>query len=185
MNAIGKYKVKIILIGIIITVSSLGAYFSSASNSFIGRTFKLLKIDPNVEYQVTKIVDGDTFDIKVGTKTVRVRMLGVDTPETVDPRKIVQCFGKEASKMSRELLGKHKVTLKTDSTQSTADKFNRLLAYVYRDDGLFINQYLLKNGYAHEYTYGVPYEKQKEFKEMEKVAREGKKGLWGEICTKP
>ena len=78
----------------------------------------------------------------------------------------------------------HKITLVTDSSQNITDKFNRVLAYVYRDDGLFVNRDLIENGFAYEYTYNIPYQKQKEFKELEKNARIGKIGLWGDICQK-
>lgn len=130
-----------------------------------------------------KIIDGDTFDVKINKQVVRVRLLGVDTPETVDPRKAVQCFGKEASDKMKELLIGYSVTLETDPTQSMTDKYGRLLAYVYRDDGLFINKYLLENGYAHEYTYNIPYQKMDEFKALERQARDNRVGLWGDLCS--
>lgn len=176
---IKKYKIKIGLITFIIAISSVGTYSSSNHSS---SKVKLPKIDPEKQYEVVKIVDGDTFKVKVEERTVTVRMIGVDTPETVDPRKVVQCFGKEASAKTKELLWKHSVVLKIDPTQAIADKYGRLLAYVYRDDGIFINKYLLENGYAHEYTYNVPYQYQKDFKDLEKKAREGKVGLWGSLC---
>jgi micrococcal nuclease len=80
------------------------------------------------------------------------------------------------------LLLNHSVKLLPDPTQSILDKYDRPLAYVYRDDGLFINKTLIEEGFAHEYTYKIPYEKQKEFKELEKSAREAKVGLWGGLC---
>ncbi len=110
-------------------------------------------------------------------------MLGIDTPETVDPRKTVQCFGKEASNKTKELLSNHSVYLETDNSQSLEDKYNRILAYITREDGLKINEYLLSNGFAHEYTYKIPYERQKEFKKLEKEARVNKAGLWGDLCN--
>lgn len=174
-----KYKTKIIIITTIIIVCGFAAYFSSPSKKY---TYKIPKIDLERQYEVAKVFDGDTFEIKLDKQTMTVRMLGIDTPETIDPRKPVQCFGKEASDMTKEILVGHSVNLQIDKTQSFTDKYGRLLAYVYRDDGLFINQYLLENGYAHEYTYAIPYTKQKEFKKIEKEAREQKKGFWGDLC---
>ncbi|HEY9583831.1 MAG TPA: thermonuclease family protein [Candidatus Paceibacterota bacterium] len=171
-----KYKLKIILILIIILVSTLGTYFSRPNYKK-----KIPKIDPKEEYKVYKILDGDTFQIKVKKDIVTVRMLGVDTPETVDPRKTVQCFGKEASDKTKEILNGKSVKLELDSTQSKTDKFQRILAYVYVDD-LLVNKYLIEIGYAHEYTYDIPYRKQAEFKEKEREARKGKFGLWGNAC---
>ena len=176
---LGIMPIKTILIVSIILLTGGATYVSSTLENY---TKKIPKIDSNTKYEVIKVLDGDTFDIKVENQEVTVRMIGVDTPETVDPRKVVQCFGKEASDKTKELLMKHFVTLETDPTQSKTDKFNRILAYVYREDSLFINKYLLENGYAHEYTYNIPYQKQAEFKELEKKAKEEQKGLWGSLC---
>ncbi len=139
-------------------------------------------IDPHISYEVVKVVDGDTFEIRIGKKTEKVRMLGVDTPETVDPRKEVQCFGKEASLKTKDLLLKKMVSLQSDATQSVRDRYGRILAYVYQGD-IFVNKYLIEEGYAHEYTYSIPYTHQREFKTAERRARELKKGLWGDLCS--
>jgi len=129
-------------------------------------------------YSVVNVVDGDTIKINMGGVTETLRLIGIDTPETVDPRKPVQCFGKEASNKAKELLSGQKVRIEKDSTQGDRDKYGRLLAYVYREDGLFFNEYMVKQGYAHEYTYDTPYRYQKEFKADEKYARENQLGLW-------
>lgn len=140
-------------------------------------------VEVNKLYEVIKVVDGDTLNVKIGDQTVKVRMLGIDTPETVDPRKDVQCFGIEASNKLKELVSGRSVTLETDPTQGIVDKYDRLLAYVYRDDSLAINEYLLENGYAHEYTYNIPYIKQDKYKKLATSARENKLGLWGDLCN--
>ena len=110
--------------------------------------------------------------------TETLRLIGIDTPETVDPRKPVQCFGKEASNKAKELLTNKKVRIEKDSTQGERDKYGRMLAYIFRDDGLFYNKYIIEQGYAHEYTYNTPYKYQSEFKVAEKYARENQLGLW-------
>jgi len=129
-------------------------------------------------YSVVSVVDGDTIKISMGGKQETLRLIGIDTPETVDPRKPVQCFGKEASNKAKELLSGKKVRIEKDSTQDERDKYNRLLAYIYREDGLFYNKYMVEQGYAHEYTYNTPYKYQAEFKVAEKSARENQRGLW-------
>jgi hypothetical protein len=91
---------------------------------------------------------------------------------------VVQCFGVEASNKAKELLSGKKVRIETDPTQGTYDKYNRLLAYIYRDDGLFYNKYMIEQGYAHEYTYDAPYKYQAEFKNAQKLAQTNKAGLW-------
>jgi len=84
---------------------------------------------------VVSVVDGDTIKVSIDGKTTTLRLIGIDTPETVDPRKLVQCFGLEASKKAKELLTGRKVRIEQDPTQDKIDKYGRLLAYVYRDDG--------------------------------------------------
>jgi micrococcal nuclease len=180
--SVTKYKIKTLLIILIILLTGGTTYISSTSKSPTKKK-DIPKIEINTPYEVIKVVDGDTFDIKVGEQTVKVRMIGIDTPETVDPRKVVQCFGKEASDKTKELLLNKQVTLETDPTQRITDRYGRVLAYVYNDN-ILINKYLLENGYAHEYTYNIPYEKQIEFKQAEKNAQETKLGLWGDICGK-
>lgn len=132
-------------------------------------------------YKVDRVLDGDTFDIKVGFRKITVRMLGIDTPETVDPRKPEQCYGHEASDETKSLLVGHTVRLEFNPNRERLDKYRRYLAYVYRDDGIFLNEFLLKEGFAREYTFGKPYLKQKEFRGLEKAARAAKSGLWG-VC---
>jgi len=129
-------------------------------------------------YAVTSVVDGDTIKIDMDGVTETLRLIGIDTPETVDPRKPVQCFGKEASNKAKELLSGRKVRIEKDSTQGERDKYDRLLVYVYRDDGLFFNKYMIEQGYAHEYTYNIPYTYQTEFKNAQKLAQDNQRGLW-------
>lgn len=168
-------KIKIALIFLILLFSFWTAFLSGKST---GRYAVSIKIDPDEKYQVVSVLDGDTFEIKFDKGTRTVRMLGIDTPETVDPRKPIQCFGKEASDMTKSLLSHHTVSLRVDKTQSQTDKFGRLLAYVYRDDDLFINEYLLKNGFAREYTYSKAYSLQKQFKALQTEAKKEMVGLW-------
>ena len=134
-------------------------------------------------YVVSRVVDGDTIEVTKNGVKEKVRLIGVNTPETVDPRKKVECFGKEASAYAKEILMNQKVTVVPDSTQDTRDRYGRLLAYVYREDGLFVNKHMIAEGYGYEYTYKVPYLFQKEFKEAQLRAQTEGKGLWAEgVC---
>lgn len=141
-------------------------------------------------YPVVHVVDGDTIDIQKDGKKVRVRFIGIDTPEVVDQRKPVQCFGQEASQEMHTLVDGTSVRIETDPSQDTYDKYGRLLAYVYapanvQPEGILINEYMIAQGYAHEYTYRLPYKYQKEFKAAEAEAREGQRGLWAPgVCEK-
>jgi len=135
-------------------------------------------------YSVSSVVDGDTVKVSIGGTITTLRLIGIDTPETVDPRKPVQCFGKEASTKAKELLNGKKVRIEKDVTQGELDKYGRLLAYIYREDGLFYNKYMIEQGYAHEYTYNTPYKYQTEFKAAQKSAQDNLRGLWSpDTCS--
>lgn len=129
-------------------------------------------------YRVSKVIDGDTIDVIIDGKTERLRLIGIDTPETVDPRKPVQCFGTEASNKAKELLTNQLVSLEADPSQGERDKYNRLLRYVYFEDGTSYNKKMIADGYAHEYTYNIPYKYQSEYKQAQKDAEAGGLGLW-------
>jgi hypothetical protein len=86
---------------------------------------------------VVEVVDGDTIKVSVDGAVETIRLIGIDTPETKDPRKPVQCFRWEASAKAEELLAGRRVRLEADDTQDDRDKYGRLLRYVWRDDGLF------------------------------------------------
>jgi micrococcal nuclease len=136
-------------------------------------------------FKVTKVVDGDTLDISYFGKTERIRLIGINTPEVVDPRRPVECFGKEASAEARKLLEGKLVRIASDPTQDNRDKYGRLLRYVTTQDGLFYNLEIIKRGFAYEYTYLVPYKYQKDFKTAQSTAQTGKLGLWADkACVK-
>ena len=131
-------------------------------------------------YQVSKVIDGDTISVNIDGKIETIRLIGIDSPESVDPRKPVQCFGKEASNKAKEILIGKKVGLEYDPTQGERDKYKRLLRYVFLENGTNFNKLMIELGYAHEYTYDTPYKYQTEFKLAEKTARENSKGLWAD-----
>ena len=131
-----------------------------------------------VYYKVTSVIDGDTLHVDVDGSDVKVRLIGINTPETVDPRTPVQCFGKEASNRMKELASGQMVYLETDPSQSTYDAYGRLLAYVFLKDGEMLNRKMIAEGYAYEYTYLAPYKYQKEFRQLQNFAHASGYGLW-------
>lgn len=131
-------------------------------------------------YKVVKVVDGDTIDVNIDNKIERIRLIGINTPESVDPRRPVECLGIEASNKAKELLSDKEVYLESDSSQDDRDKYGRLLRYVWTKEGLFYNLEIIKLGFAYEYTYIVPYKFQEEFKKAEETARTNKIGLWSD-----
>lgn len=127
-----------------------------------------------MEATVKRVVDGDTFELATGEK---VRMIGMDTPETVKPNHPVEAYGKEASNFTKELLTDQKVTLKFDV--EPYDKYKRLLAYVYLSDGTFVNEKLVRDGYARIMTIPPNVAHSDLFLAAEREAREQNRGLWG------
>lgn len=134
-------------------------------------------------YRVINVVDGDTIDIAINNKKQRVRLIGVNTPETVHPNKEVECFGKEASNYTKSQLLNQNVVIEVDDSQGMYDKYDRLLAYVYlRGENFNLN--LIVNGYAYEYTYNTPYQYQAQFKKGQAFAEKHNTGLWAPgVCN--
>ncbi|NUN50101.1 MAG: thermonuclease family protein [Candidatus Brocadiae bacterium] len=112
-------------------------------------------------------------------KDTTIRLIGVDTPETVDPRKPVQEYGKEASQFLKNLVQGEHVWLIFDREKADPDKYGWTLAYVHRaPDGLFVNLELVRQGYGFAYTK-YPFQHMELFRYYEKAAREAGRGLWG------
>ncbi len=138
-------------------------------------------IDVNsTTYPVTTVVDGDTIKVEINGKIETVRIVGINTPETVDPRRPIECFGAQASQKLRELLIGKKVSLQTDITQSDRDRYGRLLRFIFlesEDVGLK----MLREGFAVESLYSsTPHKYRVLYLQAQKEAQESKKGLWAE-----
>ena len=131
-------------------------------------------VSSTVWFLVTRVVDGDTIELSTGDK---VRYVGVNTPESVDPRRPVQCFGKEASAYNKKLVLDKKVRLEKDVSET--DRYGRLLRFVYLEDGTFVNLKLVEDGYANMMTVAPDVSKAELFRASEKKARESGVGLWG------
>jgi len=134
----------------------------------------------SVYVKVVSVVDGDTIKVLVDNKVETVRIVGIDTPETVHPSKPVECFGLEASNHAKKLLTNTYVNLVTDDTQGETDKYGRRLAYVILEDGRDFGEEMIKGGYAYEYTYNLPYRHQTKYKSAQTLAKTNGVGLWAE-----
>jgi micrococcal nuclease len=130
-------------------------------------------------YSVTEVFDGDTIAVNMAGRIEKIRLIGVDTPETKDPRKPVQCYGPEASMYSHNKLDGAKVRLVADTISTNRDRYDRLLRYVYLDDGTFYNQELLRTGNARAYL-GFPFSKSQVFSATESGSKQAKSGLWAQ-----
>lgn len=127
---------------------------------------------------VTKVLDGDTIEIEGGQ---RVRYLGIDTPETVDPKRPVGCFGKEASNKNKELVEGKKVILESDIEDQ--DKYGRLLRYVYlpleKGEMLFVQDDLIREGFGKLLIIPPDNKYEDRLRQAQNEARENLRGLWG------
>ncbi len=120
-----------------------------------------------------RVIDGDTLELQGGE---RVRLIGVNTPESVDPRRPIERFGKEAADFTRRMVeGK---TVRIEYDDELKDQYGRTLAYVFLPDGTLLNAEIIRQGYGFAYTR-FPYRYQQEFVALEREAREQRRGLWG------
>lgn len=143
------------------------------------RILSLVTQVPDGFVKVVDTIDGDTIKVLVDGKEETVRLLGVDTPETKDPRRGVQCFGHAASEFTKSLLMGQAVRLMTDPMEQNRDAFGRLLRYIYLQDGTMINEKLVAEGYAFAYEK-FPTSRTERLKLLEQRARSRNLGLWGE-----
>ena len=132
----------------------------STDNSYVGN------------FKVVRVIDGDTIEIEGGEK---VRYIGMDAPETVDPVKPVQCFGPEASAENKKLVEGKIVLLEKDTSER--DRYGRLLRYVYVGN-VFIDLDLVRDGFARVLTMAPDVEYERQFVAAEQQAQQTKKGLW-------
>jgi micrococcal nuclease len=134
--------------------------------------------------QVVKVVDGDTIRVRTAAGTERVRLIGIDTPETVKPDTAVQCFGRAASAETHRLLDGRSVRLVQDA--EARDRYGRLLAYVYRrPDGLFVNAELARRGFARQLTIPPNVRFADRFRALVAQARDAGRGLWAACRPHP
>jgi micrococcal nuclease len=134
-------------------------------------------------YRVVRVIDGDTIVVDQNGTDLSVRLIGIDTPEVNSPVTKAECFGSEASRASKQLFEGKMVYLETDPTQATFDAYDRLLAYAFlpatsTDRTTSANEYLIREGFAREYTYRAAYRYQTQFTQAEREARREQKGLW-------
>lgn len=137
-----------------------------------------------VRAQVLSVTDGDTIRVSIDGRSVAIRYIGIDTPETVDPRTSVECFGREATAFNRELVEGKIVELEKDVSE--LDSFGRTLRYVWIERGsqiVMANEELIRSGYAKASTYPPDVKYQERLGGLEAAARTNGLGLWGAVCA--
>ena len=170
MNAAQKRRLlRALFLLLVLALTGLGAYRIPTTQQYIREigTYSVLEFD-----------DGDTIVVDMNGVPEKVRFIGVDTPETKDPRKAVQCYGAEASEFTKQRIGSHPVRLESDPTNTNRDRYNRLLRYVYLPDGTLMNAELIRQGYGFAYT-SFPFEKKSDFVLYQDQAVKTRAGLWG------
>jgi micrococcal nuclease len=134
---------------------------------------------------VVRVVDGDTIIVRLGGRNERVRLIGIDTPESVKPNTPAQCFALDASARTKALLPTA-TPVKLVRDVDLRDRYGRLLAYVYRaSDNLFVNLSLASGGYATAYTYPPNVAHAAEFVAAAAEARDAGRGLWSRCPSVP
>jgi micrococcal nuclease len=172
-------------LALIVFLISLGIYFGQTQGWF-GGLKQAAEVNQPGLYTVVKYDDGDTIMVDMNGTTETLRFVGVDTPETHDPRKVVQCYGPEASAFTKKLISDAggKVRLSSDPESTNRDRYDRLLRYIYLPDGRLVQDELLKSGHAFYYPY-FPFTKAKQFEAEQTIARQQKQGLWAHCQPTP
>ena len=134
--------------------------------------------DARGPYRITDVVDGDTDRVSIDGRSVKLRLMGINTPETKHPSMPVQCFGPNASARAEQLLTGRSVWIQYDASQHRRDVYGRDLVYVWLDAHTMFNEVMVRTGYAHEYTYDQPYRYQSQFRAAEPKAKAAGLGLW-------
>ena len=132
-----------------------------------------------VTARVVRAIDGDTIEVELDGRRSRVRYIGLNTPESVDPNRPVECFGKEASARNRTLVEGRVVRLERDS--SDTDDYGRLLRYVWVENGgreVLVNEVLVREGFARSRTYRPDVARQQQLDAAQRAARNEGRGLW-------
>ncbi len=136
---------------------------------------------PPGAYKIVTVYDGDTFSVNMDGRVEKVRLIGVDTPETHKPNSPVECFGETASNYSKSILNGQSVRLESDPINQNRDRYQRLLRYAYTSDGTLFNKKLIDEGYGFAYL-SFPFTKADEFRQAQTAARQANKGLWAGEC---
>lgn len=174
MRYLGKKRTQKLFFSLLL---SLVLLLISTHTDWLKQTVKTAQQNQPGLYKVTSVYDGDTIAVDMNGSAETIRFIGVDTPETHDPRKPVQCYGREATNYTKNLLQDRSVRLQADPLNTNRDRYGRLLRYVYLPDDSLLEKKLITEGYGMAYT-AFPFEKAGEFEVYEQTAKNTNKGLW-------
>lgn len=165
-------SISVLIIALLVWVL-VSVWLNNSTQSLV-----VLNVATDAKYQVSNVVDGDTIEVTKGVESITVRLIGVDSPEKYTTRTgSVECYGAESSARLEALLSGKEVDLESDPSQELKDKYGRSLFYVFLD-GANVNQQMVREGYAYEYTYDKPYKYQSNFLNDQSTAKADGLGLW-------
>lgn len=184
-----KRRMQRTIIALIILAASAVTYYlqtnpaaqQTASTTTTQSAPEVLGTEQPGYHKVTGVSDGDTIEVDMNGTSEKIRMIGVDTPESVKPNSPVQCFAPEASSFTKKHLSGQSVRLEADPVGDNRDRYDRLLRYVYLADGTLWNQKLISDGYGFAYL-SFAFSKSDDFAASQETAKSAKLGLWN-ACT--
>lgn len=169
------------LVVVVATVFIFGRYIISTTSVRMSRQADVIgvvydytiKTEHGRAIKVARVIDGDTVELVNGE---RLRYIGIDTPEEVDPRKSPQCFAEAAAAANKAMVESKSIIFYDDVSRK--DKYGRWLGFVYLSDGTFVNQSLVARGFAFAYPYAPDISHAAEFARAETQAKDARLGLW-------
>ncbi|MFN4220159.1 MAG: thermonuclease family protein [bacterium] len=180
---------------LILLVSLVFTYYSLNSNNSDTKNLNNLTnqtnfFDNKEKVELIKVIDGDTLLVRSNKEEFKVRLIGIDTPESSYNKKLIRDsqktskntqeileMGRKSKEFTKKLVSSSKY-LYLEYDVQTYDKYNRKLAYVYLDNKEMLNYILIREGYAKVYTFPPNVKYQEKFVEAQKLAQQQKKGLW-------
>lgn len=129
-------------------------------------------------FQVSEVVDGDTYRITGPQGISTVHLIGIEAPDTKAHNQPAHCFGREATQAAEQLVGSQAVWMHNEPTHDAQDRHGRQLVYLWLADGTLVNEKLIRDGFAIEYTGREPYQQQDDFRAAQDEARQDSRGLW-------
>jgi micrococcal nuclease len=175
-----KTKIVLVIAGLIILATVIWGLIYFIPKIHLPTTIKDSVQTPGF-YKITTVVDGDTIEVNMDGTIERVRLIGIDTPETKQPNSPVECYGIAASNFAHQLMDGQSVRLEADPINTNRDRYDRLLRYAYLGDGSLFNAEVIKQGYGFAYL-SFPFSKSNEFAQYQTEARDAKRGLWAGEC---
>ncbi|MED1738152.1 thermonuclease family protein [Bacillus swezeyi] len=171
-----KKSISILLLTAFLASVLFGCQVSNNNSSTLVASKTSEQDNDRIEAPVIRVIDGDTFVANVDGQEEKIRLILVDTPESVHPSKPEEPYSKEASDFAKKTLSNQTVQLEMDVEKR--DKYGRLLAYVYLRDGSSFNEELLEKGYARLAVFPPNIKYKAEYEQAEDKAKKRQLGIW-------